>query len=90
MATRTLACLLGAFLAAPVALATAQREVTLHVNDSASLRRADVRCVARQPNALTCGGARSRVYVRVDRRKVRVFRAAGANAVFHLLYEVSR
>jgi hypothetical protein len=85
----TFVCLVILMVAAPVAFAAAGRQLLLGVNDSAVVSGADVRCVVRQASTLTCGG-RSNIYVQFDRKKVRVFRAVGPNAVFKLIYQVDR
>ncbi len=82
----------GALLVGSTSLAGGMpaHTVRLHVNDAVDLPAANVRCVSRQRDALTCGGKNSAIFVRITPRWVRVFEATGPNAIFKLKYKIER
>ncbi len=84
---RTLIVTFGvlALVLVPSGVAQAPSTFRLHVNDAADLAGANVRCVAKQPGLLMCGGGTSKLFVQFTRHDVRIFRAAGPSAIFEQL-----
>jgi hypothetical protein len=73
---------------APVSVAKAPTVFRLHVNDSAQLTGAGVRCFAQRPALLMCGAPRSRIFVQFTRTRVTVFREK--DAVFSRIFRIQR
>lgn len=82
--------LIAALMLVPVGVARAPTTYRLSVDDVAELAGAKVRCVARSPTILTCGGGTSKIFVQFRGSRVWVFRAVGRDAIFRTIFEVRR